>query len=247
MKLSPKTRVIILLSIPILIGAVVVAIDLYVDRAVKDAIESAATDTLNAGVSVDKVDLSIMEGKLRLKKLLVENTPGYQHNTLLELNSARIDVDVETLASDVVRINEIRCDGVDVFIEHKGILGNNLWDMIRAMPRTEQGEGRPGPTGKKIRVDRCVVTDLTIRFKLLPISEKSDIIILRHAPIKISDLGSDNNLDIGALCRQILLAIVDDVIKQDVGALPKDFISKMKTIVGKVLGTKAAPSNDGQK
>ena len=60
---------VIVLAILVLIAVIVVAVNLFADRAVRVGIETAATKTLNVEVSVSDVDLSIMSGKLVLQNL----------------------------------------------------------------------------------------------------------------------------------------------------------------------------------
>jgi len=117
----------------ILLLIAVVAVNLFADYAVRIGIETAATKTLNVGVSVSNVDLSIMGGKLALQNLLINNPPGYQHDKLLKLKNVEIEIDVKSLLSDVVNIREIKLDGVDVVLEQRGISGNNLQDIIAAI------------------------------------------------------------------------------------------------------------------
>jgi hypothetical protein len=82
MKKTNKVLYIVFGVILILIVAVL-AVDIFADHALKLGIETAATKTLNVGVSVADVDLAIMAGKLGLNNLLINNPPGYQHDRLL--------------------------------------------------------------------------------------------------------------------------------------------------------------------
>ncbi|MBA7716964.1 hypothetical protein ES703_126049 [subsurface metagenome] len=120
----------VLLAILILVIAALVLIDIFGERAVKIGIEAAATKTLNVGVSIDEVELSIMGGKLGIKNLSINNPAGYQHDKLLELKYGEIQVDVKSLLSDVVNIREIKLDGINLVLEQKGF-SNNLQDIIR--------------------------------------------------------------------------------------------------------------------
>ncbi len=235
MKKALKNLRIILLAILILVIVVVVVVDLFVDRAVKIGIEAAATKTLNVGVSVDKADLSIMGGKLTLQNLLINNPPGYEHDKLLELKDAKIVVDIKSLLSDVVHIREIKLDGVDVVLEQRGISGNNLQDVIKAIPSGPEAEGEPEAAGKKLHIDNLEISNVTVKVKLLPVPGKADTIPLKLAPIKMTNLGSDNKLDTAALSGKILLAIARGVAEQGVGVLPKEMVDTMKSTLGKTM------------
>ena len=214
----------------ILIIIAVVAVNLFADYAVRVGIESSATKTLNVGVSVSNVDLSIMAGKLALQNLLINNPPGYRHDKLLQLKNAEIEIDVKSLLSDVVNIKEIKLDGVNVVLEQRGISGNNLQDVITAI-RNGSKEGE----GKSLRVDNLEISNITVRMKLLPDTAQDDTITLELSPIRMTNLGYDNKLDMADLSGEIVLAIANRVVEQGVGILPKDIITTLTPTLDKTI------------
>jgi len=225
-----KVLRVILLAILILIILAVVAVNLFADYAVRVGIETAATKTLNVGVSVSNVDLSIMGGKLALQNLLINNPPGYQHDKLLQLKNAEIEVDVKSLLSDVVNIREIKLDGVNVVLEQRGISGNNLQDVITAI-RNGSKEGE----GKKLRVDNLEISNITVQMKLPSVPAQDDTITLELSTIRMTNLGYDNKLDMADLSGEIVLAIANRVVEQGVGVLPKDIINTMTLSLDKTI------------
>ncbi|MFZ2148206.1 MAG: AsmA family protein [Sedimentisphaerales bacterium] len=235
MKKPLKALRVILLAILILVLVVVVAVNLFAERAVRVGIENAATKTLNVAVTVSNVDLSIMSGKLALQNLLINNPPGYQHDKLLDLKNAEIEVDVKSLLSDVVNIREIKLDGMDVVLEQRGISGNNLQDVIKAISAGPKDKGEPETPGKKLHIDNLEISDVTVQVKLLPVPGKADTVTLKLSPIKMTNLGGDNKLDTAALSGKILLAIANGVAKQGVGVLPKEIVDSIASTLGKTI------------
>jgi len=221
------------LAILILVVVAVLAVNLFADRAVRLGIETAATKTLNVAVTVSNVDLSIMNGKLAMQNLLINNPPGYQHDKLLELKSAKIEIDVKSLLSDVVNIREIKLDGMDVVLEQRGISGNNLQDVIKAISGGTKDKGEPETSGKKLHIDNLEISDVTVQVKLLPIPGKA--VTLKLTPIRMTNLGGDNNLDTAALSGRILLAIANGVAEQGVGVLPKEIVDSITSALGKTI------------
>ncbi len=235
MKKMLKALRYIFLAILILLLIVVVAVNLFAGRAVKMGIETAATKTLNVGVSVGNVDLSIMAGKLALKNLLISNPPGYQHEKLLELTNAKIEVDVKSLLSDVVKIREIKLDGVNVVLEQRGISGNNLQDVIKTISSGQKDKDKPETSGKKLHIDNLEISNIIVKVKLLPVPGKADTVTLKLSPIRMTNLGSDNKLDTAALSGRILLAIANGVAKQGIGVLPKDIVDTITSTLDKTI------------
>jgi hypothetical protein len=223
MKKSLKVLRIVLLAVVVLIVVGVVLVHLFADRALKIGIETAATKTLNVGVSVEDVDLSIIGGKVRLQNLVIDNPKGYQHTKLLELKDARIAVNVKSLLSDVVNIKDIKLVGANVVLEQKGISQNNLNEVIKSIPSKDDAE----PSGKKLHIDNLELSEVTVKVKLLPLPGRADTIPLKLSPIRMTDLGSDDKLDVAMLSSKILLAIAGGIAEQGAGILPDEIIGPL--------------------
>ncbi|MHC4155545.1 MAG: DUF748 domain-containing protein [Planctomycetota bacterium] len=224
MKKSLKVVRIILLVVVILMVVVAAAIRLFADRAVKMGIEKAGSKALNVGVKVQDVDLSILGGSIGFQNLAVDNPPGYQHEKLLELKDAYIAVNIKSLLSDVVNIKDIKLVGADLVVEQKGISSNNLRDLMKSIPAKQE---KQEPSGKKLRIDNLELSEVTVRVKLLPVSGKSDTVTLKLKPIKMTDLGGDNKLDVEALSRKILVALAGGIAEQGAGVLPDEIIGSL--------------------
>ncbi len=224
MKTPLKIIYSILLIIIVLIILAAVLVHLFGNRALKTGIETAANKALNVAVSVGDVDLSIMGGKLGLQNLVIGNPPGYQHEKLLELKSAKIEVDVWSLLSDMVNIREIKLDGANVVLEQKGF-SNNIKDVIKSIPAKDEQPAEP--SGKKLHIDNLEITNTTVSVKLLPIPGKADTLTLKLAPIEMTDLGGDNKLNTAALSGKVLLAIAKGIAEQGAGVLPKEMVGSL--------------------
>ncbi len=224
MKKPFKKLKIILLTIIILIITAVVAINLYADRAIKWGIETAGTKTLAVGVKVDDVKLKILSGTLGLKKLIIENPKEYQNPHLLELNNGKIQVRIGSLLSDVVEIKQIKLDGVDVVLEQKDVRSNNLQDILKNIPKTEQ----PKKSEKKLRIETLEISNIKVNVKLLPIPGRVDTVALGLPDIKMANLGNDNKLSTPRLVSKILLAITSSIAENGAGKIPAELLNPLK-------------------
>jgi len=232
MKKLCKFLSIVLSAVVILIVIIAVAASLFANNALGVAIESAATKALNVGVSVGEVDLSILRGGLGIRNLVINNPPGYQHDTLLELREGRVTVDTRSLLSDVVNIKDITLDGVNVVLEQRGISGNNLQDIIKELPAKEKQTSESA--GKKLHIDNLEVTNIKVNVKLLSIPGKVDTFSIKLAPIKMTDLGGENDLDTIALSRKLLLAIAGRIAEKGAGLLPDEMLGSLASELGKL-------------
>jgi hypothetical protein len=230
-----KTLKVLYIIIAVLVGLlllIVVAVGLFANSAVKKAVEVGGTKALKVDVTLGKADLSILGGELGLKELTIKNPAGYQHDTLLKLNSGIIKVVVGSLLSNQVRIKEIKLDGMNLVLEQKG-LGSNLQDIIKGMPSGDSAKAEP--SGKKLVIDTLEISNVSVQVKLLPLPGKTDTLTLKLSPIKMKNLGSDSKLDVSTLSSKILLAIAGGIAEQGAGILPKDMLGGLGSALGKTL------------
>lgn len=216
---------VVLLAIVILIAIAAAAIGLFANKALANVIESSGTKALSVAVKVGKVDLSILQSKLDLRNLTIDNPPGYRHERLLELGEGRINVETKSLLGDVVNIRDIKLDNIGVVLEQRGVSGNNLQDIINKLPAKKEQTGKPA--GKKLHIDTLELTNVTVNVNLLPIPGKVDTLTLKLSPIKMTDLGGDNDLDTAALSRTVLLAIAGGIVEQGSGVLPDEMLGSL--------------------
>ncbi len=233
MKSVRKILRIVLLAIVALIVCIVVLIHFFGNSLLKTGIETAASKTLSVTVTIDDMDFSILGGKVSFQGLVIDNPPGYKHDKLLEVDDARIAVSTGSLLKDTINIKEIMFDGVNVVLEQKGVTSNNLQDIIKAIPKSEEEpEDETKKTAKKLHIDKLELTNITVKAKLLPIPGKADTVTLKLDPIVMTDLGSDDKLDVATLTGKILLAIATGVAKQGAGLLPESVTDAMSTTLG---------------
>ena len=225
MRKIPKTLSIIAVCILTLLIGTIIMINLFSGKAVKLAIETAATKTLNVKVTLDNADLSILSGKLALENLQISNPAGYQHDKLLKLKNGQISINIGSLLDDKVIVKNIKLDGVNIVLEQRGVSGNNLQDIIKQIPAGEKTKS----DSKKLHINNLEITNIKVDVKLLPIPGKIDTLTLELNDIKMQNLGSDNKLDMAKLSSKILLAITGGIAEKGAGKLPKEMLSTLSS------------------
>ncbi|MHC4242833.1 MAG: hypothetical protein ACYSU4_10545, partial [Planctomycetota bacterium] len=76
------------------------------------------------------------------------------------------------------------------------------------------------------------LNNILVQAKLLPVPGKADTVTLKLDPIVMTDLGSDDKLDVATLTSKILLAITTGVAKQGAGLLPESVTDALGTTLG---------------
>ena len=246
-----KAFKIIVIIILVVVVALVVAFHLYGSKAMKMGVEVGATQALKVPVAVEEVNVSLLAGKAGIMNLIIDNPSGYQNEKMLELGEAKVDLDLRSAMSETVRIEDILLANASVVLEQKG-LTNNIQEVLDGMesetkePQVEEDVPSDKP-GKKLFVKNLEINEVTVKVKLLPIPGKKDTLTMKIAPIKMTDLGGDNKLDIAMLSSKILLAIVKGISEQGVGILPDEITGPMgDTLKGLGVATKAVMKGTGE-
>lgn len=226
MKTAKKLKTIVIVVV-LLIVVLVGAFHLFGAKAIEVGVEVGATKALKVPVAVGGVNLSILAGKAGVNDLVVDNPSGYQNEKLLEMGTAHVDLDLGSALSETVIIEDILLENVTVVLEQKG-LTNNIQQVLDDMssPASEKETPSKKPR-KKLLIKNLQINEVAVKVKLLPIPGKQDTLTMKLSPITMTDLGSQDKLDIPALATKILLAIVNGIAEQGAGVLPDSIIGPM--------------------
>ncbi|MEX0646635.1 MAG: hypothetical protein WEA56_06155 [Balneolaceae bacterium] len=117
------------IALIILIAAGFAILTLYIDSIVKSGMEDIGTEMTGTRVTVESVSISPFSGEGTVTGFRVANPDGYQTEHALSVDDFAISVDVTTLFSDVIVVNDIRVAGPAVYVEQK-LPENNLQTIL---------------------------------------------------------------------------------------------------------------------
>lgn len=223
----------VLLALVIIVLVLIIAVMAVGDRVVKVAVETAATKTLNVGVTVDEVEISPFKGQVEMEELVVNNPPGYETDNLMQLGEIKVAANIKELMGDPIKVSEIKLERLQVTLEQKGMT-NNLNDLLNSIKKSQQQkpEQKEQKPSKDIQVGRLEINDISVRAKLLPIGGKENLATFKIDPIVIDDFGPNNKVDMARLTGIIMTAVVKGVIKQGAGELPQQMLSSLESGLG---------------
>jgi len=223
-------RFILSMLVGLVILAIVAAVGvaIFADRAVKMAVESAGTKTLNVGVEVGKADASILSGSVGFQDIRVANPPDYEGASLLELGRVDVTADAASLLRDQVLIRDMKLENMEVFLEQKG-LENNLYEVIEPLRNPRE------PIGKTLLIDTLEITGIVVHVELPAIPGEPQSVDLTIAPIRMTEVGRNEKMDIAVLITKILLAVSAGVAEQAGDILPAETIGEMTSILDKAI------------
>ncbi|MEJ2130250.1 MAG: hypothetical protein P8Y95_01150 [Gammaproteobacteria bacterium] len=114
----------------IVIAAIVIGMNLT--EGVRRAIERYGPQFVGTGVHVDDVSLSLLDGEGVISGLRIDNPPGFDKPHALVLERLKLGVDLGSLGTDKLVLNELTIDSPVVYAEQSGgksnlaILAENL-------------------------------------------------------------------------------------------------------------------------
>jgi uncharacterized protein involved in outer membrane biogenesis len=144
-------------------------------------------------IAFDRLDIAPLEGTVRMTNLQISNPSGFSNSRLVDLEQFKLDLDPDSLQSDIWLIRDIHFDNPHIAYERKIATDNikALQDEIRkAVSRRERyaekerAPGRDEPTededaGQKVIIDHLLVEDGWVKAK---------ISALPSAPIPLPDI-----------------------------------------------------------
>lgn len=232
MKKGKKILTSLLTAVLVLIVAGAFLINVFGDRALKVGIEAGAQKALKVGVRLDDITLSILGGKLNLNNLEVDNPQGYQNPQLLTLKHAYMAMNIKSLLGDTVEVEKIQLDNISLTIEQKG-LTNNLQEILNSLPKSDAPAQSDTTSSKNLRITELQIDGVKVTVKLLPVPGRADNINLELAPITLTNIGTNEKVDVAQLTGVILKAIAGGVMEKGKGTLPLDMINDLsKGVLG---------------
>lgn len=221
---------VVVIALLALILIVAVLINFFGDAALKAGVETGASKALKVKVSVNKISLGILAGKLDINNLVVDNPEGYANPTFLQLGNGLVQLNTSSLLSNTIEIDQIKLDNISVTIEQKG-LTSNLKEILNNLPKTEAGKEKPAEekSGKKLLIKKLDLEGIKVTVNLLPIPGRADNLTLDLNPIHMENIGSDEPVNTPALVTKILLAIAGGIVEKGKDVLPLDMINSIGT------------------
>src|SRR2546425_10219166 len=102
-----KIIVRLFIALLVLVALAVLAVHLFLDSAVKRAVETIGPDLTKVQVKLESVNLSLLSGSGKLSGLVVGNPEGYKTPTAIRVGTASIALQPASLLSDKIIVQSI--------------------------------------------------------------------------------------------------------------------------------------------
>ena len=197
-----KGIAVVLLLLVVLVGGVAYWGLKNINELVKYAIETVGPDITQTAVTVDSVDIQLLDGRGEIVGLRIANPKGFDSDYVLDMNKVVLQVKPESLLGGVILIQDITVDGVEITAEQKGLNSNNLQALLNNIQQAGSGTSKAStpaesPSGStdaaaeevRLAVEKFTFTNNGIQLIATDIADKSFDQALTIPAIKLSDLG----------------------------------------------------------
>lgn len=222
--------VLVLVLLAVIAGVIFVVM---IDSIAKSGVEKGSAYALVVDTSVDEMDVGLLDGTVVMKGFRAGNPEGFDSPHLLKTGTFDLAVDTGSLFSDTIVVRRFRLDGLDVNIERK-TLGSNIGKIVENLKRFQSDRPAEASEGKKVKVDKVVISNVTATFHLLQDLRGGEPIVVKVPTIELDDVSSDDpdGVVIGELISRLMPAILQAVLEQAEGKVPLPALGDLQGKVG---------------
>jgi len=251
-----KTLLKIGVVLVVLVVIAVAVVTSNLDKMIKAGVETMGPEITGTSIKLESVDLSLLSGEGRLKGLVVGNPPGFQTERAFKLGDARVKVDLKSVLTDKLVIEEIMIDGPEITYE-AGASGNNLNKIQENVAAFAQKAGAQGgaepkaekkePGQKKVQINHFILKNAQVNASATMFKGKTLTVSLPD--IHLKDIGKESEgTTMGKASSEVFAAINKSVVQAVTGS--GKFLEKGAEAVGeaaKSLGGDAGKAVEGLK
>ena len=222
--------------IAIVLGALLWWLGANLDGIVKKVIEDVGTDVTQTSVDVSGVGIKLLDGKAGISGLSVANPPGFSGSNIFTLENVSVEIDIKSINSNPIIINEILVRQPQVFYEMNKDQTSNL-DVLKKnvasystssfSSSSPSGADKEAETGEKGEEFKLIIKKLNFDGgHLSAVSALApDKKIEADLPaFQMNNLGQSTG---GATSDQIAKQIIDRLVKQAVDVAAKAGVDQL--------------------
>lgn len=198
---------------------------LSIDGMVKSGIEENGSELLGTEVSVDDVDVSLFDGSGSINGFTVENPEGFSDEPAIEIGQASMQVDLGSLFSDQIIVEEIIVKSPELFFEQKGI-GANLKTLNDNMSSGEDTSSETSLVINYLRVENGKV-------KVSTTIDRERTAEASLSEIELEGIGKDGSNTVQQSIRQVMEPLLQEAVEQAVkGGITDQIEDKVQDLLG---------------
>ncbi len=218
----------LLLALVVLVLLFVVGGPRLLAGLVKTAVSRGGEYALGTETELASADVGLHG--VGLQGLRVANPTGFDAPSFLELEEARLEVELASLRSETVVAPLFSLQGVDLYLERNEGQTNYgaLLERLRQLGGPGDEAPQEGGSGKSFRIDKVRVSDVTAHLDLLPVGGEHSRVQLQLPVLELDDVGSDGGASIEQLFRQIVEAALQSTLEVGGDKIPAELLTDLR-------------------
>lgn len=192
------------------LGALILSFSL--DGIVKSNIESTTSEMLDTSVEVNDVSISILDGSGTIDGITIHNPEGFSDQPAVRLQQINMKVDLFTLLSDTVIVEELRIQKPELYFEQTP-KGNNLNALNQKLSEQPSSE-------TSMIIDYLLVSDGRVTLTADIGEEKT--VEGEFSKIELEGIGRQGNNTMEQAMQQVLEPILQRALQEAVERGLKD-------------------------
>jgi len=213
-------KFIILVGILVLIagGAFVFLSGDAINALIKKQIEQVGSEVTEQSVTVSAVDMKLLKGAGTIKGLVLANPGKYSAPSAFSLNEVTLDINLKSLTTDIIVIDQIIIDKPEAVVEFTENGGANINDILDAIKKNTANSSTAAPeaeTGKPepiIRVNKFVLAGVALTVDLTKLGNKSHQATLTD--INLTNIGGESGMPASKLGAELVKKALSSIWKQ---------------------------------
>ncbi len=218
------------IALALLLGGGFLVITLTLDSIVQSNIEKIGSEMTGTRVTADEVSISLFSGQGTITGFRVANPDGFSTEHALVVDDFFIKMDILSLLSDEITINDVWVTGPAVYVEQK-LTENNLQTILNTIKkaadreRDKDPDDDPSPETGFV-IGHFLVEDGSVNFYTTIGGEQSAWVNM--SKIELYDLGRDNGKQAAG---QVVVQIAEAVVEKSLRAAARSGTEQLKDAI----------------
>ena len=221
-KLKIVLSVCVALAVLVVVGLVVVYASL--GSIIKTGVETVGPKATKAPVTVEKIDLALLSGRVEIQGIVVGNPEGFKTDSAFRLGSVRVRFDPRSVLTNTIHVKEVLIEAPQVTYE-MSLKGSNVARIKKnvdefagkVLPAGDGEEEAPPPPppepaegGKKVIIDSVRVFDGKISLSATALGGNALPVPLPD--IQLKDIGKESDgASIGDATSEVFDAVLGGI------------------------------------
>ncbi len=217
-----------------------------VESIIKRVVHQYGSQIIGTDVSIGGIDLELSKGIGVVKDIKIANPKGYQAPNLFYLKELGVEIDISSLTSDTIIIDNITINNPEITYEMKTLTQSNISDILNNIEKNTATDeaaqskdnssksAKDDGSSKKVIIKQLTVSDGKVAAIVGAASLKAPINISLPT-IKMNNIGQDKNgatpvETISKVITKIMQTVSQTVVSANLSELKDASVKQVKAV-----------------